>query len=63
MFVGPPFQIGRGRQPAGEVLRHRILEREEKGRGLRLRLHFESGVERASEVFLHVSLGRAWRAI
>lgn len=51
MFVGLPFQIGRGRRPAVEVLRHRLLEMKEKGRGLRLRLHFESGVELASEVF------------
>lgn len=47
MFVGLPFQRSRGRRPAGEVLRHRLLVMKEKGRGLRLRLHFESGVELA----------------
>ncbi len=34
MFVGLPFLIDRSRQPAGEVLRHSLLEMKEKGRGL-----------------------------
>ena len=51
MFVGLPFQRSRGRRPAGEVLRHRLLVMKEKGRGLKLRRHFVSGDELVSEVF------------